>query len=54
MYLSLCGFNAWYLWLFIFTMFACLFDFFNDSCSISPYSSYIVNEIDGLLLSNVL
>ena len=52
MYLPLCGFDVWYLWLFIFTMYACLFDLFVDLYSISAYSSYIVNEIDGLLLSN--
>ena len=51
MYLSLFGFNAWYLWLLKFTMYACLFELFNDLCNILPYSSYTVNEIDGLLFS---
>ena len=33
-------------------MYALLFDLFNDLYNNSPYSSYTVNEIYGLLFSN--
>ena len=51
MYLSLLGFNAWYLWLLKFAMYALLFELFNDLCNNWPYLSYTINEIDGLLFS---
>ena len=52
MYLSLLGFNAWYLWLLKFTMYALLlFELFNDLCNNWPYLSYAINETDGLLFS---
>ena len=50
-YLSLFGFNAWYLLLFIFSIYALLFVELLALCNNFPDSSYTFNEIDGLLFS---
>ena len=54
MYLSLSGFNAWYLrLLFIFTMYALLIDLFMLLWIKLCFSSYTSKEIERLLFSNV-
>ena len=45
------GFNAFYLFSFIFTMYAFLFELFLELYIIFPCSSYTVNEIDELQYS---
>ena len=53
-YLYLFGFNAWYLCLFIFSIYALLFVEFITLCNKTPCLSYTFNEIDGLLFSKAV